>query len=572
MPVALSLLPLPSRLTSRAIRLLASLLATCPGTGLGQATAGLDPPAPAERRFALERYFYATPAATVAEGRRIDLMLHRLAEGCAAVGRSPAALERAFALDDSIDQAATRLGNYHRLLAAIDTRDLPSARTEDSLWTAVETGRRCFEAALEGLAPTQQRRLLAGRPGLGRYRFALARAHREPRRQQPDAEAALLARLGALATGWQFPLWQRLDRDAREARALVLGETVRSRNALARERGFGSAPEEAYASRGLTVDSVRVLYRRVRASAGRFREYLALRAAALPVSTPYAAPLDSVAPWTLRALAPLGPTYQRELAALFDPANGRLDIGGGGNRRAGGFSFLAPGAASGVYLDAYGGRLRDLSRLTHESGHAIHRRLMDLAGVPAPYRSAPLLMEPIALFNELAVADHRYREAVTPGDRRQTLELFLNKAFEVYFGARDAELEQAFYDRTSDGGVVSAEALDSLTREVDQGYAPSGTAVDGRRWMQVDLPIEDPLYLVNYLYSGLIALALFDAFERDRAGFGLRYERFLEAGFDDPPLDLVRRRLGIALDRDLLASGMALLDWRVNAYRVLAAP
>ena len=522
------------------------------------------------RRFALERYFYPTPAAAVASAAALDSLLDRLDATRAQFARSGQLLERALALDDSIRSTRTRLTYYYHLRASTDTRDGASARAEDSIDFAVETRASWLGVELAALAPALVEKMLAAQPSLRKFRYAIERAQADGRRPQGPAESALLGRLSPFATGWQFRIWQQLPPEARDARATVLVETIRARNALARERGFPSAPDEVYASRGLQVDSVKALYRRVRAASALYQRYLALRTGPRAAAAPFRAPFDSVLPWATRALRPLGAPYERELRSLFDPAAERLDIGDGANRRRGGFSFIAPAVTTGVYLDSYGGALRDMSRLVHESAHALHRALMDRAGVPQAYRYAPLLLEPIALFNELVLADDLYRHATTPSDRRQALEQFLNKALEVFHGAQDAELEQAFYDGVAAGAVDNANGLDSLTRAVDEAYLSLRAVNDGRRWMRTRLLVEDPLYLSNYLYSGLFALALYSAFEADTNSFGPRYVRFLQGGFDRPPFDVVRRQLGIELSTpSLLERGMQLLELRVAEYEAL---
>jgi oligoendopeptidase F len=42
---------------------------------------------------------------------------------------------------------------------------------------------------------------------------------------------------------------------------------------------------------------------------------------------------------------------------------------------------------------------------------------------------------------------------------------------------------------------------------------------------------EDPLYLVNYLYAGLLATEMFDRVERDPSGFPKRYADLLRSFF-----------------------------------------
>jgi len=524
---------------------------------------------PVVRRFDLERYFYATPEAAARDQGALAGLLDRLDRTRGRLAGSSSLLARALILDDSVSRLTTRLTYYYHLRAYRDSRDAASGHLEDSLWATVDDRRAWLDSELGRIPKASAARWMSADSRLGRFQYAIEHA----RESVPSGSAATNQVSGQLApyiTGWQFPLWQRLPPDARAAKAAIVLETVRARTLLARTRGFPSAPAETYAERGLTVEGVKSLIGRVRGAAELYRKYLAIRGRPAPSDPPFTAPFDSVAPWMRRALRPFGPAYLAELDALYDPATSRLDIGGDSARRSGGFSFIAPGAATGVYLDSYGGRLSDLSRLVHESGHALHRSLMDHAGVPQTYRYGPLLMEPVALFNELLVADDLYRNARTPATRRHALEQFLNKALEVFHGAQDAELEQAIYDAVAAGGLDRPESLDSLTAAVDQAYLPAGAPNDGSRWARTRLLVEDPLYLSNYLYSGLFALAFYSAAIADPDEFGPRYLAFLRGGFDGPPLELVKARLSIDLGSpSLLQRGLEMLEQRIEAYEAL---
>ena len=75
------------------------------------------------------------------------------------------------------------------------------------------------------------------------------------------------------------------------------------------------------------------------------------------------------------ALAPLGQEFGRELAALLDPSNGRMDIVPGEHRKRGGFSKGFIGTDSVFYSAGFAGSYRDVDVLAHEATHAVHRQI-----------------------------------------------------------------------------------------------------------------------------------------------------------------------------------------------------
>lgn len=59
---------------------------------------------------------------------------------------------------------------------------------------------------------------------------------------------------------------------------------------------------------------------------------------------------------------------------------------------------------------------------------------------------------------------------------------------------------------------------------------------------------EDPLYLANYLYAGLIAVQLFVQDQQDPEGFRQRYLAVLGEGFDRAPQQQVEQLLNAKPD------------------------
>ena len=75
--------------------------------------------------------------------------------------------------------------------------------------------------------------------------------------------------------------------------------------------------------------------------------------------------------------------------------------------------------------------------------------------------------------------------------------------------------------------------------------------------MRKALVFEDPLYLVNYLYASVIAVALYDKSQTDPQ-FSSKYEALLRRGFDTEPQTILAS-LGIRLDDPALIKPAARL-------------
>jgi oligoendopeptidase F len=81
----------------------------------------------------------------------------------------------------------------------------------------------------------------------------------------------------------------------------------------------------------------------------------------------------------------------------------------------------------------------------------------------------------------------------------------------------------------------------------------------------VDLMFEDPLYDVNYMYGGLLALKYYQLYSTRREWFVPRYIALLSNGFNQPPAELLNHFLGIDLSGSaLLNDDVELLNRRLN--------
>jgi oligoendopeptidase F len=129
--------------------------------------------------------------------------------------------------------------------------------------------------------------------------------------------------------------------------------------------------------------------------------------------------------------------------------------------------------------------------------------------------------------------------------------MFIDDAtFQIFGSAEEADLEASIYQAVASGTARSAADFDALNQRVFARYEPrSRVDVDSTDyWARDSLYFTDPLYDVNYLYAGLLALRYFTAFEHDPMAFSKNYVALLQNGFTQPPAALERKFLNIDLD------------------------
>jgi oligoendopeptidase F len=378
----------------------------------------------------------------------------------------------------------------------------------------------------------------------------------------------------------------------RDLLAFALIQTVRAQNLLAKTHRYADAPARKYGSLYCKPEETRRLLDMLALRGDIVKRYERIRSQEIERDN-HQTPPQSAHQWDMSAPTPgltapvtslpeargifheafagLGKEYQAEFDALLDAANGRADIlpGGAPNRYAGGFSVGFAGSPSILFFGRYDGTFKDLSVIAHEGGHAVHRQLMTENRVLPPYTDGPhFLFESFAEFNELLLADFMAEHAATPELKRYYRERWMNiKGLDAFYGAQDALLEQAIYDGVAAGTVRNADDLDHLTLRIDGQFSlfPASTPELRTRWAMVSLMYEDPLYDVNYVYGGLLALKYYDLYITKRDWFVPRYLALLKNGFNQPPAELLSQFLGIDLSGPaLLNDDLVLLDRRLD--------
>ncbi|WP_165973530.1 M3 family metallopeptidase [Luteibacter rhizovicinus] len=364
--------------------------------------------------------------------------------------------------------------------------------------------------------------------------------------------------------------------------ASILLGVVRLNDRAARLQHFDDAPAAAYFSRQFDRKNVDETTKAVEAQADTLKNYQRIRAEHIGAMTGivdvhswdmalpppgFVAPAftyENMRSSVLRALRPLGPDYVAHFAALLDPVANRTDLAEKqGTRVSDAFSIAAPGVPAGLFVGTYEGAVKDASVVAHEGGHAIHAQLMNEHGVSPFFNHGPSWMhEGIAILNEMLFYEDLYRNSKDPATRAFYLQSQLDEmTFEIFTSAEEGELEQAIYDGTVGGTIKNAADLDALTLSTISRFEiwPARDPQLAHAWMTKRLMYQDPLYLVNYLYAGLLATKMFDMATRDPADFQKRYARLLAEGFAAKPDDILRRFFG----RDLPPGELVAADMEV---------
>ena len=507
---------------------------------------------------------FPSPDAEKADRAVLERDLTALQSMRGSVGSDADHLLRALQLNDQVHIRVNQHAMYLYLRYAVDTRDEKSRDDDQALESEFDEKTAFLTDEIVRLPDERVAAFIQSKPALQSYRYAVESIRRWAPYTLSEPEEKLMSAAAPAARNWQFDLYQKLTPGQRDLFAFTLTRLASSGNAFARLRHFDDAASESYFRRQLTRPQVKALLERVAANAGLYKRYQRLRADHPADQDQPHFTIDDARHTILAVTAPLGDDYARELGALLDPANGRMDIEPGPNRKSGGFSQGTLGVNSVFYTKGFGGSYNDIRILTHESTHAVQRQLMNANRVPIDYTSGPnYLAEAYAIFNELVLADFMAAHASDPAQKRFYLQQFLDgKGMAAFFVAPEAELEEAVYDGVAAGTIRTADDLDALTQRVYERYTISPSK---EKWMSIPLMYEDPFYDLNYVYGAIIGLRMYEMYKSDPKSFAPRYVAAMRNGYTAPAAALLEKFFGIDLDDPTLLTGVVkLLNARVD--------
>jgi oligoendopeptidase F len=476
---------------------------------------------------------------------------------------------------DALLKRLERHDIYVYLRAEENDRDVADAKADDTLGDAEDLIADRVVVAAEQLGAARIASLTRFAP-LAPYRYLLANSlaqasHRLTATQARIVALAVTPVLDSAATTYKALRKSNAPIESRQdAYAALLVSIASARNGVARLRGFDGAAQASYFDKSIDGQSVERTLQAIRESDAYARYRSVAARAPKPQYTPAPIAVSAAIPLILAAEQPMGSQFADAFAQLLDAGNQRLEICTAPACDTTGFSVGFAGLDSGVYYGGYDGTTPTIRAVAHESGHAVHREFMSRYQPIAAYNRGPSFMfESFAIFNELLFLDYLYQHAETGAQRAYYLNYFLDDAaFQVFGSAEETELESAIYRGVGDGSIRTAADFDALTKNVFARYDPSSTSDPATQlyWARDRLFFTDPLYDVNYLYAGLLALEYFNQFELDPHRFSARYVALLKNGFDDSPAALEQRFLGIDLldERALVANAAGLIGDRTQ--------
>jgi oligoendopeptidase F len=581
-------------------------------------------------RFDLRKNFYADEAAWKAECERFLALTAKVEAYKGKVIESPEYLLDVMNAQREAVDVLYRLYAYGEFREAIDTKDRVPYETYERLKAEADARTSFVKVELKSLDAKVLSAFLNQEPALVKYQFLLGDAMRRAPHTLSAREESALSTLGPDLTSWQqalfyktmgrtqFPtiradgkvwdvrrdfdaLMQSPDRSVREKafrdyyaslnsiQDLVgfgLLQLIRASNTEAKMRGFDNRYNESLFDRYLSRAQVDGLYAQMEARLSLYQDYQRFRMEEVrrELKVPQAEIWDMERPapgaelprytasggtrLVLDALSVLGPECRAELGKLLDPANGRMDIVGGPGRMQGAFCE----ANFGFFMDSYEGYLGNVSTLAHEAGHALHAQLvLNHRGGQIFHEGPGYMTESFAMMNEWLLRDHLLKTIRDEGVKEAIRRDALNEMMYLWELARRAKFEMVSYDRVASGQITDETGFAQACLDTGQPYDvffdryPKMLSV---HWMRKQHYFTNPTYYLNYVIAHLLALKYYQLYLDDPKGFPARYTAMVAAGFEKPPVALLKDHLGIDFgDPKLLEGTFALIQSRFDEVK-----
>ena len=191
----------------------------------------------------------------------------------------------------------------------------------------------------------------------------------------------------------------------------------------------------------------------------------------------------------------------------------------------------------------YTERLRDVSTLAHEFGHATHNVMALERQTWRSHRCGIPMAEVPSTFGQALADDFLLENEADPATRAALAADRLENAFAaIYRQTVLARFEQRAYALRSDGRSLAAERLNELWLEENGKYygdallMPAGYALG---WSYIPHFIHVRFYTYAYAFAQLVALLLYRRFREDPEAFVPKYLDLMAAGGSESPAELV---------------------------------
>lgn len=240
-------------------------------------------------------------------------------------------------------------------------------------------------------------------------------------------------------------------------------------------------------------------------------------------------------------------------------------------KQGGAFCYTVTPKLTPYVLLNFDGRVRDVSTMAHELGHAIHS--MAASDKPISVAHAPLpLAETASVFAEILLND-KLRSKLTRQQKvvllaSQIDDMYATIIRQAYFTLFEIEAHKTITEKNADINGVS----DLYLQNLEDQFGDSVTISDDFRWEWLYIPhlYHTPFYCYAYSFGNLLVLSLYHQFRKEgKLSFIPKYYELLSSGGSRKTEDILTD-IGIDIStRDFWQQGFDLVEKSVQELKDL---
>jgi oligoendopeptidase F len=250
----------------------------------------------------------------------------------------------------------------------------------------------------------------------------------------------------------------------------------------------------------------------------------------------------------------------------------RIDAFPRAGKRGGAFASYRKWDESFVLLN-FTGKLRDVSTISHELGHAIHGHLSQVQ--EAPVYDSPLSMaETASIFSEMLLWE-KVKSMVSTEEYKDYLNERLGDIFATIFRQVNyVTFERAVHDIIHSWQEVTYKELNSMWRaEQEKLYGGAVEfdvpAEEESGWSMIPHIFHTPFYCYAYAFGNLLTFALYHKVHVEKSLSVEDYKDILRSGGSERPRDLLKRYDIDIASPEFYRAGLAEVEHMVEEFEKL---
>ncbi|HEX4955180.1 MAG TPA: M3 family oligoendopeptidase [Thermoanaerobaculia bacterium] len=233
------------------------------------------------------------------------------------------------------------------------------------------------------------------------------------------------------------------------------------------------------------------------------------------------------------------PLFSHHARRVFDERHIDSELRRG--KRTGAFCATVTPKLTPWVLTNYTGRLRDVTTLAHELGHAVHSMLAAGHNLHGQRASLPLA-ETASVFAEMLITEHLLAEEEDVATKRYLLSSTIDSIFaavlrQAYFVCFEIEAHRAVLEG------ASWEDLNRLYFANLQDQFGDSVELPGEfeaEWLSIPHLFHTPFYCYAYSFGQLLVLALYRRYQEEGESFKPTYLRLLSRGGSARPTEILQ--------------------------------